>query len=53
MLYNSEIFDSQAYGEDSIIKESRFLTYHVTPRSAGFMMSHLKLEEIEDETDLV
>ena len=53
MLHNFETFDSQAYGEDAIIKESRTIHKYMGTNRASYFEAHLKLHQIEDETDLV
>ena len=53
ILFNQERFDLTEYGNKRIIKESTIIKKWAPPHTPSYFMSHLKLQEIEDETDLV
>ena len=53
ILSNQERFDLTEYGDKRIIKESTIIKKWAPPHTPSYFISHLKLQAIEDETDLV
>ena len=53
MLVNQERFDLTEYGDKRIIKESAIFERVAHPHTPSYFFSYLKLQELEDETDLV
>ena len=52
-MYNRERFDLTEYGDKRIIRESTIMTKLLSPHTPSWFFSHLKFQEVEDETDLV
>ena len=52
-MFNREHFDLTEYGDKRIIKESVLITKTAPPHTPSYFLSHLKRQEVEDETDLV
>ena len=53
ILHNSERFNPEGYGDDSIIRESKMISQQVDPYKPNYHTIYLRKNELEDETQVL
>ena len=53
VLHNSGRLDLEKYDEESIVRESKLISTQVDPYEPSYISIYCRLNEIDDETDLL